>query len=249
MLSEDLRRATRPMAEFRGLSLEVTDTRRQAAFWAAALGGTAGRDARGRLRIAPGPGRPPTEILRLHAAGAPAPDDARVHLDLRLAGAGPTALLDTGADVVRRPGPDPWWVLADPEDNELCAFPNPDDRPAGVFELVVKCHDAEGLATWWATVLDGTVSAEGEAAVVTGARDFPWDYMVFDPVPNLTTAANRLRWHVSLRDPGPAELLHRGASLLAPAGFGPDGWLMTDPEGNRFVAEGSPAGGPANHLG
>jgi hypothetical protein len=61
--------------------------------------------------------------------------------------------------------------------------------------------------------------------------------------------ANRLRWHVSLRDPGPAELLHRGASLLGPAGFGRDGWLMTDPEGNRFVAEGCAVGGPANHLG
>jgi hypothetical protein len=32
-------------------------------------------------------------------------------------------------------------------------------------------------------VLGGEVAAEGEAAVVRAAPDFPWDFFVFDPVP------------------------------------------------------------------
>lgn len=48
----------------------------------------------------------------------------RVHLDLRLAGAEPAPLLAAGARLVREPdGEVGWWVLADPEGNEFCAFP------------------------------------------------------------------------------------------------------------------------------
>jgi hypothetical protein len=47
----------------------------------------------------------------------------RVHLDLRLAGPGPDALVDAGAAMLReRDGDIGWWVLADPEGNEFCAF-------------------------------------------------------------------------------------------------------------------------------
>jgi hypothetical protein len=244
MLADDLRRATRPPAEFRGLSLDVTDPRREAEFWSAALGSPAVRDDDGQMRISPAAGRPPTEILRLRKVTGSAPDGACVHLDLRLAGSGPEALLRAGASVVRHPGTDPWWVLADPEGNQLCAFPAVDDRPAGVFELVVKCRDAGALARWWAAVLGGTAADEGDAAVVTGAVDLPWDYMVFDPVPDVTMPPNRLRWHVDLRDATPADLVHRGAVLLA---AGPSGWLLSDPEGNEFFATlsgGRPSGPP-----
>ena len=34
------------------------------------------------------------------------------------------ALVAAGASIVSEPGPDvEWWVLADPEGNEFCAFP------------------------------------------------------------------------------------------------------------------------------
>jgi hypothetical protein len=238
MLSEDLRRVTRPLGEFRGLSLDVAYPRRQSAFWRAALGGTVAAAVDGRLSVGPGPDRPATEILRLRPVSAAAPDGARVHLDLRLAGSEPGPLLRAGARVVRHPGSDPWWVLADPEGNEFCAFPAVDDRPPGIFELVVKCHDAHRLAGWWATVLGGTVADEGEAAVVSGAVDFPWDFMVFDPVPDPALPPNRLRWHVDLREPGLDELVGMGASRRVP-GAGP-AWLMADPEGNEFFAAAPP---------
>jgi Glyoxalase-like domain len=47
----------------------------------------------------------------------------RIHVDFRLAEPDPAALVGAGATVVRDPGDDPWWVLADPEGNEFCAFP------------------------------------------------------------------------------------------------------------------------------
>jgi hypothetical protein len=238
MLSEDLRSVTRPLGEFRGLSLDVTYPRRQAAFWRIALGGTVATEAGERLGIAPGPGRPRTEILHLRPVAAAAPDGARVHLDLRLAGPEPGPLLRAGARVVRHPGPDPWWVLADTEGNELCAFPAVDDRPAGIFELVVKCHDPHRLSRWWAAVLGGAAEEEGEAAVVAGAVDFPWDYMVFDRVPDGALPPNRLRWHIALRTSDPAELLAMGASLRIPASAGAPA-LMADPEGNEFFVSGA----------
>lgn len=235
MMSEDLRRATRPVGAFHGLSLDVAYPRRQAAFWRMALGGAITTGAGGQLRITPGPGRPPTEILRLRPVAAAPPDDARAHLDLRLAGTEPGPLLRAGAHVVRHPGPDPWWVLADGEGNEFCAFPGVDDRPAGIFELVVKCRDAARLAAWWADVLGGRVEDEGDAAAVVGALDFPWDFLVFDRIRNGDLRPNRLRWHVDLRENTPAELLDRGASVRTPAANG-HAWLMADPEGNEFFA-------------
>jgi Glyoxalase-like domain len=47
----------------------------------------------------------------------------RVHWDVDLPGAGPAALVAAGARILR--GSDDeirWWVLADPEGNEFCAF-------------------------------------------------------------------------------------------------------------------------------
>jgi hypothetical protein len=41
----------------------------------------------------------------------------------RLPGTDPGHLLAADARLVRRPAPDPWWVLADPEGNEFCATP------------------------------------------------------------------------------------------------------------------------------
>ncbi|MGK5683140.1 VOC family protein [Actinoplanes sp. URMC 104] len=225
---------THPMAQFDGLTLEVSDAASQAGFWRLALGGRVVDEGDGRLRVAPGPGRPAREILRLHTVDTCAPDDARVHLDIRLAGADPGELVAAGARLVRRPGPDPWYVLADPEDNEFCAFPGRDDRPPGMFELVVKCADAHGLARWWAAVLGGHVEDEGEAASVVGAPEFPWDYMVFDPVPGIERFDARVRWNLTGRDPDPEALLEAGATVVAKPDRENPWWVLADPGGNRF---------------
>jgi hypothetical protein len=46
----------------------------------------------------------------------------RMHLDVWLPGEDVDPLLALGARVLREPGEDDWWVLADPEGNEFCAF-------------------------------------------------------------------------------------------------------------------------------
>lgn len=238
MLSESLRRVTHPMAQFDGLALAVGDPARAAAFWQVALGGRA--DV-GDPEVKPGPGRPAREILRLREAPAPAADDARVHVDLRLPGDDPGHLLAAGARLVRPPGEDPWYVLADPEGNEFCGFPAVDERPPGMFELVVKCTDPNRLAAWWAGVLGGRAVGEGEAAAVVGAPGFPWDYMVFDPVPGIDRFRSRMHWHVELREPDPGTLIGFGAGVLAEPDDRHAWWVLADPEGNRFCAT-PPAG-------
>jgi Glyoxalase-like domain len=48
----------------------------------------------------------------------------RVHLDVWLPGADVGPLVGLGATVLRGPDEDiDWWVVADPEGNEFCAFP------------------------------------------------------------------------------------------------------------------------------
>ncbi|WBB53931.1 hypothetical protein O7601_25805 [Verrucosispora sp. WMMD573] len=47
-----------------------------------------------------------------------------MHWDVDLATAEPSALIRAGATLLREPDDAvSWWVLADPEGNEFCAFP------------------------------------------------------------------------------------------------------------------------------
>jgi hypothetical protein len=235
-LTDDLARFVLPPAHFDGLSLAAVDARTVARFWGVVLGAPARDAGEGRFRIDPGPGRPEKEIVRVHPVARTGSGQSRVHLDVRLPGADPDHLVAAGARLLRRPGADPWYVLADPEGNEFCALPAVDDRPAGIFELVVKCRHATALAHWWAAVLGGEVAAEGEAQVVRSAPDFPWDFFVFDPVPEAKDGANRLHWHVLLRDRDPDDLLAMGATVLRPPERRSGHWVLADPEGNEFCA-------------
>ncbi len=47
---------------------------------------------------------------------------------------------------------------------------------------------------------------------------------------------NRLHWHVTLRDETPKDLIAYGARLISGPDTDEDGWLLEDPEGNRFHA-------------
>ncbi|MCU1370188.1 MAG: hypothetical protein JWO77_1382 [Ilumatobacteraceae bacterium] len=48
----------------------------------------------------------------------------RIHWDVTLVDADVDALVAAGATLLREPAPDGrWWILADPEGNEFCAFP------------------------------------------------------------------------------------------------------------------------------
>ena len=235
-LTDDLARFVLPPSRFEGLHLQALDARTVAHFWGVALGAPVTALGAGTFRLDPGPGRPANEVVRVRQVPRLPTGQSRVHVDVRLPGARPDPLVAAGARLLRRPGDDPWYVLADPEGNQFCAFPAVDDRAPGIFELVVKCRDPYAQARWWGEVLGGEVQAEGEAAVVRAAPDFPWDYFVFDPVPEAKDGANRLHWHLQLRDREPEDLLARGATVVrAPAGR-TGHWVLADPEGNEFHA-------------
>jgi len=114
------------LAVFRDLCLDACDPQLVGAFWAAVLG-------RGMQDAGQGDGTTRDVLLQpaadggpgLYVNGVPEPKTVkdRMHLDVTLgAGNEVTDLLRLGATVVTAPDTDPWWVLADPEGNEFCAF-------------------------------------------------------------------------------------------------------------------------------
>ena len=109
------------IARFRDVCLDANDPELVGRFWAAVLGREADVDADGdvRLRRAAdgGPG------IWVNRVPEPKTVKDRLHLDVTLEpGQEVTDLLRLGATVVTEPGDVAWWVLADPEGNEFCAF-------------------------------------------------------------------------------------------------------------------------------
>ena len=95
----------------------------------AVVGGPHRRRGRTRARAAVlvgrGRGRVPLSCSGCSRA-VPEPKTVknRMHWDVVLRDDSPQALLDAGATLLREPDADEtdWWVLADPEGNEFCAF-------------------------------------------------------------------------------------------------------------------------------
>jgi len=119
------------IARFRDLCLDANDPVLVGAFWAAVLGreaedaGQGDGTSRDVLLQAVADGGPD-----LYVNGVPEPKTVkdRLHLDVTLTpGQEVTDLLALGATVLTAPHEDPWWVLADPEGNEFCAFPPDSD--------------------------------------------------------------------------------------------------------------------------
>jgi catechol 2,3-dioxygenase-like lactoylglutathione lyase family enzyme len=226
------------VAAFKDLCMDAGDALSQARFWASVLGASPVDRGDGSARLDPAPGRSAGEVVWIDPVPEPRTGKTRVHLDLRLAEPGPAAILRAGATVVREPGEDPWWVLADPEGNEFCAFPpNPAAAtPPGVFELVVDCGDAWAQANWWADVTGGKAKRpdEGSFAWVEAAAGFPWRAWVFAEVPEPKVVKNRVHWDVDLSDQTPDALVEAGAVVLRDRGGDVDWWVLADPEGNEF---------------
>src|SRR5919112_702405 len=64
-----------------------------------------------------------------------------------------------GATVQRPPDDEiGWHVCADPEGNEFCVFAPRDDKPRGLYELVVDTAVPAAQAAWWAGVLGATAA-------------------------------------------------------------------------------------------
>ncbi len=111
-------------ARFRDLCLDANDPETVGAFWAAVLGRQVERGDHGD-------GTTPDVFLRAAADGGPSifvngvPEPKtvkdRIHLDVTLEpGNEIPDLLKLGATVVEQR--ERWWILADPEGNEFCAF-------------------------------------------------------------------------------------------------------------------------------
>jgi hypothetical protein len=116
-----------PVARFRDLCLDAHDPQAVGAFWAQVLGRTPqdageGHGTTRAVYLEAGPDGGPS----IYVNGVPEPKTGKVrlHVDVTLEpGQEVTDLLRLGATVVTEPGEVRWWVLADPEGHEFCAFP------------------------------------------------------------------------------------------------------------------------------
>ncbi len=227
-------------AGFKDLCMDADDALAQARFWAAVLGAPLVDLGDGSARLDPTPGRPAGDTVWIDPVPEPRSVKTRVHLDVRLSGSDPAEFLRAGATLVREPGEDAWFVLADPEGNEFCAFPQRPEKPTppGIFELVVDAGDGLAQANWWAGITGGTAhrSDRGAFAWIEGAAGFPWQYWVFNNVPEPKAAKNRVHWDVDLAGPAPTELVNAGAVMLREPDDEISWWVLADPEGNEFCA-------------
>ncbi len=224
------------IARYKDLCLDTNDAAVLVPFWQRALGARLGNQWDAVTRLDPGAGRPSNEVTWINTVPEPRTGKTRVHVDIRLAGPDPTPLIDAGATMVRPPGEDRWWVLADPEGNEFCAFPPRDDQQPGIFHLVVDSRDPVARAQWWAGVAGGTVHQHGDFAWIEGTAGFPWEIWAFQAVPEPKTVKNRMHWDVDMTGPEPAALVEAGAVVLREPDDDIRWWVMADPEGNEFCA-------------
>jgi hypothetical protein len=136
----------------------------------------------------------------------------RVHLDVYVRDIAP--LLALGARVLDE-YPD-WVTLADVENNEFCAFVDPelgDEPPARAFAVCTDSGQPERLATWWAELVGADVrdGPDGTPRWLYGVSG--WESLVWKFVRNDDERVVPNRWQWTLRaDPG----------------------FRVDPQGNEF---------------
>ncbi|MBD0292647.1 MAG: VOC family protein [Jiangellaceae bacterium] len=220
-----------PFATWKALCIDATDLIRLAGFWAAVLGRSPADGDGESIQLA---GERDDDVIWLNAVPEPKSVKHRVHLDVQVGDL--DGLRDLGAAVVRPPGDDrSWWVMADVEGGEFCAFVR-DGRPSlpgRLYEVVVDCADPFQQAEWWGRVLGLDVEKGPRSASLDGRGTLPFDYLCLVPVPEPKAAKNRVHWDVDTADV--ASLVAAGARILRT----PDDifWhIMADPEGNEFCA-------------
>lgn len=230
---------------FRCLVLDAVDAPALAAFWAGVMGRPVSDEGDDGLliRAADDPER---ELLWVDRVPEERSGRTRVRLDLQLPAHDVAPLLAAGARLVSTPRDGAqWWVLEDPEGNELTAMPPPPpelhvppvDAPTP-YELVVDAADPHALAQWWAERTGGASRRRPTTSFswVEGAAAFPYLFWMFVPETSPRTVKNRMHWDVVLRDEDPAALVAAGAVVLREPAPGTDWWVLADPEGNEFCA-------------
>ncbi len=105
------------------LVVEAADPQAQAQWWAARTGGRARNRPGATFWWVDGAAGFPLMFWMFVAQTGPKTAKNRMHWDVVLRDDSAQALLDAGASVLRAPDAEiDWWVLADPEGNEFCAF-------------------------------------------------------------------------------------------------------------------------------
>jgi len=225
--------------------VDAHDHRAQAAWWAEALGWTAGY-ADDEIAWAD-PGDDTEAGLGFVPVPEPKTVKNRLHLDLRgtdqsEAVARLERLGATRADVGQ--GPDvSWVVLADPEGNELCVLAGPLERdPHGVgLGLAVVCIDAvdvRRVADFWGEALGySVVEVDDEGIGIAPPEGEPGLRVDVLQVPEPSPGKNRV--HLDLNPDSQDEEVKRLMGLgatWADVGQGDEvSWVvLADPEGNEL---------------
>ena len=198
-------------AQLGPIVVDAADPSALARFWHRMLGGVLRGDHAEAVLTAP-------EVeLRFRACAQPTTVKNRNHPDLYVAAVEP--LLELGA-VVLADLPD-WVVLADPEGNEICAFPDAERAGTGaaarLFSICTDSDRPEELAAWWAAQLGTQVrpGPDGTLRWLDGPTGWPELIWKFIRVGDERVAPNRWRWTLRAdHDPVPAG--------------------MVDPQGNEF---------------
>lgn len=214
------------------ICIDCHDPRAVAGFWATALGGTVRERPGGAWSVAL------ADHPELWALPVPEPKVVknRVHLDLwvrspdDLVALGATFLADHGEGFV---------VLADPEGNELCAFPadgSPGDAPARLLALCVDSDRPEELAAWWADRLGADVGPgpDGTPRWLHGAAGLGDALLKFVRVHDERVVKNR--WHWDVDTPTVDALVAAGATIVRRPDDDISWTVLADPDGNVVCA-------------
>lgn len=220
------------LATWQSLLMDARDPAALAELWSAALGLEAEALAGGSFRL----GSPANRgLLRIDPVGEPKTVKHRVHIDIDVGDL--AGLRELGATDIRPPTEeDHWWIMADVEGGEFCAFirDNHPPLPGRLYEVVVDCAAAARQAEWWADVLGLGSEQEPQehSAALAGGDRLPLDYLCSVLVPEPKRGPNRVRWDITCADP--AALVERGARVLQEPDDHTARLVMADPEGNEF---------------
>ncbi|GAB2613017.1 VOC family protein [Pseudactinotalea suaedae] len=217
-----------PLVTWQDLCIDALDVDGQSRFWAAVAGlELAGPTEHRRLE-----GPTSRHTMWVNAVDRPHRVKNRLHLDVYCGAV--DDLVALGARVLA-PASETglgWTVMADPEDNEFCAFLRSSaELPAyRVHGIGIDCVDPAAQARWWGEVFGvaPTTQPEDDWWTLTGVAVDQQMTLDFNAVPEPRTEPNRLHWDVQGRVDG---LLVRGATHLWDGGR----WtVLADPEGNEF---------------
>jgi hypothetical protein len=213
-------------ARWRALCMDAQDAAKLAGFWASVLGLSPSDGNNGSIRLDGA-----TEDQQVWVDPVPEPKSVkhRVHLDVEVGDL--DGIQQLGATVIRPPGGDrTWWVMADVEGGEFCAFirDGRDSLPGRLYEVVVDSAEPDAISAWWGELM----GLKREDNALSGA--LPYDYLCFGQVPEPKTVKNRVHWDVVA--PDVSALVNAGARMLRDPDDDIFWHVLADPEGNEFCA-------------